>query len=82
MPVKHTYRTKDGEITEVLGPAKAIRRFCAECYGWCECWQQEVKDCPSPLCPLFPFRLGKDPGKQQVARERGIFPLKRRQNPI
>ena len=65
MPVKHTIRA-DGfgaEETVTLGPAKAIRKFCRECYGFEVKWQEEVEKCPSVMCPLFPFRLGKDPSR-------------------
>jgi len=64
MPVLHTFKGKNGSVTERLGPAKAIRRFCAECYGWSN-WEKEVKGCLSMDCPLYPFRLGKDPSRKQ-----------------
>jgi hypothetical protein len=65
MPVKYTIRS-DGfgaEETVTLNPQKAIRKFCRECYGFEVSWQEMVKECPSTLCPLFPFRFGKDPGR-------------------
>lgn len=39
-------------------PLKAIRAFCLECSGDST---SEVKFCPREVCPLFPFRLGKNP---------------------
>jgi len=33
----------------------AIRAFCVECMGGS---LPDVKDCTSPNCPLYPFRLG------------------------
>jgi hypothetical protein len=26
--------------------------------------KSKVKDCTAPLCPLYPYRLGKNPGKK------------------
>lgn len=39
-------------------PIKAIRKKCIEC----SCGQtSEVKVCPMENCPLYPFRMGKNP---------------------
>ena len=68
MAVLHKFRwcspgsMKVSTRTEILSPQKAIRRFCFECYGFCEGVVEEVKNCPSTECPLYPFRFGKDPG--------------------
>lgn len=41
-----------------MTPVKAIRAKCLDCC----CWQQkEVKLCPITDCPLYPFRMGKNP---------------------
>ena len=43
------------ENTNVL---RAIRLKCYDC----SCYQSnEVRDCPVTICPLYPFRLGKNP---------------------
>ena len=70
MPVRHKWQSgydyKVGEptyTTKAIGPAKAIREFCLQCYGFCENVAQEIKDCPSKDCALWPFRFGKDPGR-------------------
>lgn len=43
-------------------PLKAIRAFCLEC----SCGQtSEVKECPRLVCPLYPFRMGKNPFRQR-----------------
>lgn len=43
-------------------PLKAIRAFCLEC----SCGQtSEVKECPVVKCPLYPFRMGKNPYRQR-----------------
>ena len=39
-------------------PIRAIRRMCLECMGGSP---NEVRDCVSASCPLFPFRLGRNP---------------------
>jgi hypothetical protein len=65
MPLTINYRWKDKIRTERVGPAKAIRLFCAECNGWCEKWQDEVDNCKTELCPLHRFRLGRDPSRSR-----------------
>ena len=39
---------------------KTIRARCMDCCGY---QPDEVKLCPAEDCPLWPFRLGKDPYK-------------------
>ena len=47
------------EKTEkITSPLKAIRCFCIECMGG---QVREVKDCTAPNCPLYAFRMGKNP---------------------
>ncbi len=41
-----------------LTPMKAIRAKCLDCC----CWQiNEVRLCTAEKCPLYPFRMGKNP---------------------
>jgi hypothetical protein len=40
-----------------MTPMKAIRAKCLDCNGNA----YEVKLCPCKDCPLWPFRLGKNP---------------------
>lgn len=47
---------------EIRNPVKAIRAFCLECSGDSPA---EVKSCPVEKCPLYPFRLGKNPYRQR-----------------
>lgn len=62
MSVKHTYRDFDGNmITKTLTPVKAIRAFCLECLGNSP---MEVAKCSHKVCPVYPFRFGKDPGRK------------------
>lgn len=47
---------------EITNPVKAIRAYCMEC----SCGQtSEVKECPIVKCPLYPFRMGKNPYRQR-----------------
>lgn len=59
MAIKHQIRnSKGGTKTVNLTPLSAIRAHCLECV----CWSvDQVKNCTSPLCPLYPFRLGNNP---------------------
>ena len=43
---------------QIISPLKAIRARCLDC---CAGQAQEVKLCPAQNCPLYPFRLGKNP---------------------
>ena len=45
-------------MAEIKNPVKAIRAFCVDCMGGS---YNEVKQCSSESCPLYPFRLGKNP---------------------
>lgn len=56
MAIQHTIRKAEGGIETIkLTPRTAIVKNCRECMGFAT---QEVEKCTSPLCPLFPFRLG------------------------
>lgn len=47
---------------KITNPVKAIRAFCLEC----SCGSTaEVKDCRVQRCPLYPFRMGKNPYRQR-----------------
>ena len=56
--ISHTVRTADeGTITfPNYSRAFAVRVHCQECIGW----EGLVKDCTSPMCPLYPFRGGTE----------------------
>ena len=49
-------------MAEITNPVKAIRAFCMECSNG---QTSEVKACPVYKCPLYPFRLGKNPYRQR-----------------
>ena len=43
-------------------PVKVIKLKCMDCC--CGQWE-EVKQCPAESCPLWPFRLGKNPYRKK-----------------
>ena len=47
-------------------PVKAIREKCLECSNG---QPSEVKCCPVEKCPLYPFRLGKNPFRKREMTE-------------
>ena len=50
---------EEKKITSVL---KAVRAKCLDCC----CWQKnEVKLCPATQCPLYDFRMGKNPFRKK-----------------
>ena len=44
-------------------PLKAIRMKCIECMGGdtAQACKELIRDCPAPDCPLYDFRLGRNP---------------------
>jgi hypothetical protein len=42
-------------------PIKAIRRKCLDCSGGS---YKEVKECPVVDCPLYEYRIGKNPKRK------------------
>lgn len=47
---------------ETTSPIKAIRAKCLDC---CCDQREEVKLCPAKDCPLWQFRLGKNPNRSR-----------------
>jgi hypothetical protein len=47
-----------------MTPLKAIRLHCLDCSGGN---RVEVRSCPIADCPLFAFRLGKNPSRARKA---------------
>ena len=54
-------------LTTRLTPIKAIRAKCLEC---CENISIEVKRCESTNCPLFEYRMGKNPNIKRAVKNR------------
>ena len=59
--------TKNNAVKKSLTPVKAIRAKCLDC-----CYDQpsEVKLCPCGDCPLYSYRLGKNPNCVKVLGEK------------
>ena len=49
------------EEEKIVSPLKAIRAKCLDC---CCDQRDEVKLCPATKCPLWEFRLGKNPNRK------------------
>ena len=45
-------------MEKITSPLKAIKCFCVDCMGGHSIY---VKDCTSINCPLYNFRMGKNP---------------------
>jgi len=76
--IEHEIRKDLDENTKIvnLTPLKAIRHHCIECVGFS---YLEVELCQSPLCPLYPFRMGTIPGrKTNNPKGKGGFGSKKR----
>lgn len=60
---KWTIRKKGGGEKSInWTPMSAIRAFCLECLGWNS---GDIKGCTDKLCPLYPGRMGKAPGRKK-----------------
>lgn len=55
-----------------ISPLKAIRLKCLDC---CCGSSNEVKLCTAAQCPLYPFRLGKNPNRAGLTNN-GCFGTK------
>jgi hypothetical protein len=56
-----------------MGPVKAIRAKCLECGGS----MKEVRLCPAETCPLYPYRMGRNPNRAGIGG--GVANLKGRE---
>jgi len=50
----------------VKTPVKSIRLYCLEC---CCNQKSEVSRCELVDCPIYPFRLGKNPNRLGIGRK-------------
>ena len=58
----------ENTATKIKTPIKAIRAKCLDCM----CGQaSEVRLCPIPRCPLFPYRLGHRPRREDTPENAG-----------
>lgn len=56
-----TAKHKAGNLT----PVKAIKKNCLECSGVSK---KEVRVCVIIECPLYPYRMGKNPNRKGVGK--------------
>lgn len=56
---------KEDTEKAITSPLKAIKAKCLDC---CCGDRTEVKDCPAKDCPLWMFRLGKNPNRKKTKR--------------
>jgi len=61
-------------------PGKAMRKHCLWC---CAKQPKEVKLCTIPECPLYPYRMGKNPGYAKRAEQmKGKMPFLSKKLPL
>ena len=56
----------DQEVKENTNVLRAIRLKCYDCSSY---QSNEVRDCIVTNCPLYPFRLGKNPFRKKELTE-------------
>lgn len=56
----------DEEVSKNKNVLRAVRLKCFDCSAM---QLSEVKDCPVSECPLYPFRLGKNPFRKRELTE-------------
>ena len=56
----------DQEVKENINVLRAIRLKCYDCSSY---QSNEVRDCIVTTCPLYPFRLGKNPFRKKELTE-------------
>ena len=54
------------EVSENTNVLRAIKLKCLDCSTYNI---NEIKECPVKNCPLFPFRLGKNPFRKRELSE-------------
>lgn len=72
--MKHTITQEGKEKTVNLTPIKAIRLRCLDCSGFSS---KEVNLCPVTGCPLYPYRLGKNPAIKRRGSKGNVEALKK-----
>ena len=61
------------KVSNVLTPVKAIRAKCLECSNH---HLKDIRGCLVTDCPLFPYRLGKNPNRKGIGNLKGRFTRK------
>ena len=54
------------EVSENTNVLRAIKLKCLDCSTYTT---NEIKECPVKNCPLYPFRLGKNPFRKRELSE-------------
>jgi len=54
----------------MLTPLKAIRAKCLDCSGF---QPSEVRKCKLVSCPLYTYRMGKNPKRVGIGNPKGFF---------
>lgn len=54
---------------KTLTPIKSIRAKCLECGGR----PSLVRNCDTRDCPLFFYRMGKNPNRSKIGSKTGLF---------
>ena len=54
------------EVSENTNVLRAIKLKCLDCSSYNT---NEIKECPVKKCPLYPFRLGKNPFRKRELSE-------------
>ena len=62
MPIQHTWKVCSEEFSGIINMGKAVRQNCLDCSGGSI---KDVRECNIPTCSLWPFRMGKDPGRKR-----------------
>jgi len=63
-PAPKKWQKQNGTNAKVPKPVSEIRRFCIGCVGGSVNGRKplkQVRECPVVECPLYPFRMGKNP---------------------
>jgi len=55
---------------KLLTPIKAIRAKCLDCSAG---QPSEVRKCVIPECPIYPYRMGKNPNRSGIGCKKGSF---------
>ena len=55
-------KVREERANGTLTPQKAIRMHCLDCSGYIK---KDIKDCVIPDCPLYDFRMGKNPYRKK-----------------
>ena len=59
------------DMRRKITPLKAIRAFCIDCSGGSP---SEVRNCIIPECPLYLYRLGKNPNRKGIGGNKVFVP--------